>query len=185
MKRTAPAKVVDLSGNTLDEIVDMLAQPHRRKFAKRKLMAAGRTGTPAVRAGLRHEDPEVRVACCDVLDHYLDESAVPELVENVTHPHPMVRARAMHALACDQCKEGACRPGEDEYTPMVVNALLHDPVKGVRQQAAGLLGPSVLRSKAALAAIVHAHAEDPHPAVRKVASWWVPGGVRYQKLKGQ
>ncbi len=161
----------------------MLAQPHRRKFAKRKLMAAGRAAIPAVRAGLKHEDPEVRIACCDVLDHYLDDAAVPELVANLTHPHPQVRSRAMHALACERCKEAVCRPGEDEYVPMVIDALLNDPIKCVRQQAAGLLGPTVLRSGAALAAIIEAHTNDSSPAVRKVAGWWMPGGPRYRKLQ--
>ena len=66
--------------------------------------------------------------------------------------------------------------------PLVVKALLHDEDRGVRQQAAGLLGPAVLRSVAASAAIREAHDNDPHPAVRKVAGWWVPGGPRYRKL---
>ena len=67
---------------------------------------------------------------------------------------------------------------------MVIDALLHDEDRAVRQQAAGMLGPSVLRSEAAKAAIEQAHRRDPHPAVRKVAGWWVPGGARYKKLQG-
>lgn len=161
----------------------MLASPHRRKVALRKLMAAGRAGTPVVRSGLGHADPEVRIACCKILDHFMDEEALPELVANVRDPHPGVRAWAIHALACDRCKEGVCRPGEDDVIPMVVDALRNDVDRSVRQQAAGLLGPAVKRSEAARAAIEYAHAHDPHPAVRKVAGWWVPGGPRYRKLK--
>ena len=182
MPSNAKRPVIDLSGNTLEEIVEMLAQPHRRMGAVRKLMAAGREGTPVVRAGLRHDDPEVRVACCRVLDHFMDEEALPELIANVDHGHSGVRSAAIHALACERCKEGTCLPGEDDVVPMVVDALLHDDDRGVRQQAAGLLGPAVLRNQAAQAAIAHAHAHDPHPAVRKVAGWWVPGGSRYRKL---
>ena len=174
--------LIDLSGNTLDETVAMLASPHRRKVALRRLMQAGRAGTRAVRAGLRHANPDVRIACCKVLDHFMDDQALPELIANVDHSHPGVRAWAIHALACDRCKEGACRPGEQDVIPMVVNALLHDEDRGVRQQAAGLLGPAVLRSETASAAIREAHDNDPHPAVRKVAGWWVPGGPRYRKL---
>ena len=174
--------VVDLSGNTLEETIEMLARPHRRKVAMRKLMAAGRAGTPVVRAGLQHDDPEVRIACCKVLDHFMDEAAIPELIDNLDHAHPGVRAGAIHALACDRCKEGVCRPGEGDVIPIVVDALLHDQDRHVRQQAAGLLGPSVLRSEAAKAAIEHAHEHDAHAAVRKVAGWWVPGGARYRKL---
>ena len=183
MARTVARPVVDLSGNTLGETIEMLASPHRRKAALRKLMAAGRAGTPAVRAGLQHEDPEVRIACCQVLDHFMDEQALPELAANVDHWHPGVRAWSIHALACDRCKEGSCRPGEDDVIPMVVKALLHDDDRNVRQQAAGMLGPSVLRSEAAWTAIQHAHQHDPHPAVRKVAGWWVPGGPRFRKLR--
>ena len=80
-------------------------------------------------------------------------------------------------------KEGGCRPGEDDVIPMVIDALKHDEDRSVRQQAAGMLGPSVRRSDAARAAIAHAHAHDPHPAVRKIAGWWIPGGARYRKLK--
>ncbi|MCY3814114.1 MAG: HEAT repeat domain-containing protein [Gammaproteobacteria bacterium] len=180
---TARRPVVDLSGNTLEETIEMLASPHRRKVAMRKLMAAGRTGTPVVRAGLKHKDPDVRIACCKVLDHFMDEAAVPELIANLDHRHPGVRSWAIHALACDRCKEGVCRPGEEDVIPIVAEALLHDEDRQVRQQAAGLLGPSVLRSEAAKTAIAHAHKHDPHPAVRKIAGWWVPGGVRYRKLR--
>lgn len=178
-----PARpLIDLSGNTLAETVAMLASPHRRKVAVRRLMQTGRAGTRAVCAGLRHDDPDVRIACCKVLDHFMDEQALPDLIANVEHPHPGVRAWAIHALACDRCKEGACRPGEQDVLPMVVKALLHDEDRIVRQQAAGLLGPAVLRSEAASAAIRQAHEHDPHPAVRKVAGWWVHGGARYRRL---
>ena len=160
----------------------MLASPHRRKAAVRALMQAGRAGTPVVRAGLRHEDPEVRIACCKVLDRFMDEDAVPELIDNVGHPHPGVRSWAIHALACDRCKQGICRPGEEDVLPMAIEALARDPDRRVRQQAAGLLGPAVLRSEAARTAIRQAHEGDPHPAVRKIAGWWVDGGPRYRKL---
>jgi HEAT repeat protein len=172
------APIIDLSGTSLEDTIEMLASPHRRKAAIRKLMAAGPAGTPVVRQGLQHKDPEVRIACCVVLDHFMDDAALPELKANVTHPHPGVRSMAIHALACDRCKEGACRPGEDDVIPLVINALLSDENRGVRQQSAGLLGPSVLRNTEAMTAIKKAHRDDPHPAVRKVAGWWVPGGAR-------
>lgn len=183
MRRTTP--FLDLTGVTLEDAVAMLADSHRRSVAIGKLLRAGREATPAVRRGLQHDDPEVRIACCKILDHFMDEAALPELKANVNHPHPGVRSWAIHALACDRCKEGACRPGEDDVIPLVVRALRQDPDRHVRAQAAGMLGPSVLRSRVALGAIEQAHREDPHPAVRKVAGWWVPGGPRYQKLLRQ
>jgi hypothetical protein len=48
--------------------------------------------------------------------------------------------------------------------------------------AAGMLGPSVHRSADVLDALQYAHAHDPHPVVRKIASWYVPGGPIYRRL---
>src|SRR5262245_17021418 len=98
--------------------VEDLAIRHRAKQALRGLMAAGSLATPALLHGLYHSEPEVRIGCCKVLDHHMDEAALPELLENLHHENEMVRAWAMHALACDRCKEGTCRPGEDQVLPI-------------------------------------------------------------------
>lgn len=161
-------------------LVEDLAVPHRFRSAKRSLMLAGTAATSAVREGLHHPNPVVRAGCCQVLDHFLDEAALPELLENLDHPDPQVRGWAVHALACDRCKEGSCRPAESDSLPVAIRMLLKDPSRQVRQQAAGLVGPAVHRSPDALAAIVTAHQSDPHPVVRKIAGWWVPGGARFQ-----
>jgi len=152
-------------------LVEDLALAHRRQAALGHLMLAGTAATPAVRAGLRHESAAVRTACCQILDHFLDEAALPELLENLSHPDPQVRGWAVHALACDRCKEGVCRPGEELSLPLAIRMLLDDPAREVRQQAAGLVGPAVHRSPEALAAIDHAHRLDGHPVVRKIAGW--------------
>jgi hypothetical protein len=60
-----------------DVLVERLAVTHRAQEALRALMAAGPAATPAVRRGLAHDDPMVRVRCCMVLDHHLDEAALP------------------------------------------------------------------------------------------------------------
>lgn len=165
-----------------DALVGDLAVAHRAKAALRRLMAAGPTATPALRRGLRHPEPAVRVGCCKVLDHFLDEAALPELIENLGHESAEVRSWAMHALACDRCKEGACRPGEDDVIPIAVRMLLEDADRHVRQMAAGLLGPSVHRRSDVLRALEHARDHDPHPVVRKIARWYTPGGSRYRRL---
>jgi HEAT repeat protein len=163
-------------------LVADLAVRHRASQALRRLMAAGSAATAAVREGLRHPDPAVRIGCCKVLDHYLDEAALPELIENLGHTDEMVRGWAMHALACDKCKEGVCRPGEDQVLPIAVRMLLHDESRRVRQMAAGLVGPSVHRSADALQALLYAREHDPHPVVRKIARWYTPGGPIYNRL---
>jgi hypothetical protein len=173
------------SETTMDDYrrwVEDLAVKHRARHALRCLMALGAQTTPALLEGLRHPDPEVRIGCCKVLDHYLDPAALPELIRNLHHEDEKVRAWAMHALACDRCKEGTCRPGEDEVLPLAAQMLLHDESRRVRQMAAGVLGPSVHRSPEVLRTLEEARDHDPHPVVRKIAGWYTPGGPIYKRL---
>lgn len=163
--------------------VEELGIAHRAQAALRGLMDAGPRATPLVRHGLQHPNPDVRVGCCKVLDHFLDESALPELIENLAHPDEEVRSWALHALACDKCKEGVCRPGEADVIPLAVDMLLTDKSRRVRQMAAGLLGPSVHRRPDVLQALEQARQQDEHPVVRKIASWFTPGGPRYEQLR--
>jgi HEAT repeat protein len=165
-----------------DRVVEELGVKHRARAAQRALMAAGSEATPALRRGLRHEDAEVRIRCCMVLDHHLDEAAVPELMANLAHENAGVRAWALHALACDRCKEGACRPGEDDVVPIALRMLEEDRSRRVRQMAAGLLGPAVHRRGDVASALERARDHDPHPVVRKVAGWYAPGGPIYARL---
>ena len=162
--------------------VEDLAVKHRAKESLRRLMAAGSLATPAVREGLHHPESAVRIGCCQVLDHFMDEAALPELLENLHHEDEGVRAWAMHALACDRCKEGTCRPGEDEVLPIAAHMLIHDESRRVRQMAAGVLGPSVHRRPDVLRALEYAREHDPHPVVRKIAGWYTPGGPIYKRL---
>lgn len=162
--------------------VNWLGVPHRAGEALRRLLAAGAAASDVVREGLQHDNPAVRVGCCKVLDHFMDEAAVPALIANLTHPNEEVRCWAMHALACDKCKQGSCRPGEEEVIPIAARMLIEDGSRRVRQSAAGLVGESVHRSQAALPALQHAYRHDPSPIVRKIAGWYLPGGPRYQTL---
>jgi hypothetical protein len=124
----------------------------------------------------------VRVGCCKILDHFMDEDALPELMENLYHEDETVRAWALHALACDRCKEGTCRPGENQVVPIAIQMLLEDKSRRVREMAAGLLGPSVHRQPEVLPALEWVRIHDPHPCVRKIASWYTRGGPRYERL---
>ena len=181
----SPSTIAALETSDYDALVEDLAVKHRKKEALRGLMGGGSLATPALRRGLRHPDPAVRVGCCRVLDHFLDEEAVPELIENLQHKEGSVRAWAMHALACDRCKEGSCRPAEDEVVPIATRMLLEDRSRRVRQMAAALVGHAVHRRPDLIAALEHARDHDPHPVVRKIASWYTPGGPIYQRLAGK
>jgi HEAT repeat protein len=142
-------------------------------------MAAGSDATVALRRGLRHDDPRVRVGCCVVLDHYLDDAAVPELVANLEHEDAEVRAWAMHALVCDNCKEGQCRPAEDETLPLALKALFNDPSPSVRLHAIRLLFKSVFGRDDIAQALERTRDHDPSPKVRKAAALRAPGGIMY------
>lgn len=168
--------------NDYRSFVEDLAVTHRAKHALRCLMTAGSLATAALREGLRHPEPAVRIGCCMVLDHHMDPAAVPELIENLHHENEIVRAWAMHALACDRCKEGVCRPGEDQVLPIAAQMLIKDESRRVRQMAAGVLGPSVHRRPDILHALEYARDHDPHPVVRKIAGWYTPGGPIYKRL---
>jgi hypothetical protein len=172
----------ELTSYDYRRFVEDLAIGHRSQEAMRRLMAAGSLATPVVREGLRHPEPAVRVGCCKILDHFMDENALPELMENLYHEDEMVRAWALHALACDRCKEGTCRPGEAQVVPIAIQMLLEDKSHRVREMAAGLLGPSVHRQPEILPALEWVRAHDPHPNVRKIASWYTSGGPRYKRL---
>jgi HEAT repeat protein len=163
-----------------DEMVADLGVAHRSRQALRGLLAAGPIATPAVRRGLAHPDPRVRAECCNVLDHFLDEAALPELVAALNDPDAHVRARALHALACDQCKEGACRPAEAEVVPVAMRLLNEDADRYVRKSAVEALGPAAHRRPDVLQVLVDARSRDPDPLVRKVSGWYCPGGPIYE-----
>jgi HEAT repeats len=165
-----------------DSLVEKLALKQHAPVALQALMAAGPAATTAVRRGLRHDEPMVRVRCCMVLDHHLDEAAVPELLANLEHPEGRVRAWALHALACDRCKEGECRPGEEESVPIALRMLTDDRSRKVRTMAAQLLGPAAHRREDVARALEEARERDPHPVVRTVAGWYAPGGAVYRRL---
>lgn len=164
-----------------DRLVSDLAVEHRSAAARRALNAAGSDATPAVRRGLLHPNPIVRIRCCMVLDHYLDADALPELVANLGHEVAGVREWALHALACDRCKQGECRPAEDDVVPIALEMLAGDPGRYVRKTAALMLGPAVHRRPDIAAALARARDSDPDPLVRKVAGWWAPGGPCFER----
>lgn len=148
--------------------VEELADRPTRWPAVRHLMEAGAPATPALRAGLSHRHASVRQACCVVLDHHLDNDAVPELLANVAHRNRKVRAWALHALACDRCKEGDCRPGATDVVPIVLDRLANDPSARVRRMAV-LLGLQYLDETSVVAALAQAALDDPHPRVSRMA----------------
>ena len=166
-----------------DSLIENLRIPHRARHAYRALLSAGGQAVPALKKGLSHPDPEVRVAVCGILDHSLEEECIPDLRANLTHNHEAVRAWAIHALACDRCKEGSCRPGEDDTIPIAIDMMLNDPSPLVRSKAIALVGESVHRRPASIDALRQAVDAEPNAGNRKVIRWWLPGGPRFERTK--
>ncbi len=167
----------------LDDLVQDLGVKHRSKAALRELMQRGPQATRALQRGLSDANPAVRVGCCVVLDHHLDASAIPDLVANVAHEDAAVRRWAIHALTCDRCKEGESRPGENNIIPLAIQLLTDDVDYQVRTAAAHALGPSAHTRDDVVHALQRAHAQDPHPLVRKVAGWFIPGGPIFNRTQ--
>jgi HEAT repeat protein len=165
------------------ELVALLADQHRYFPAYQRLLTMGTEASEASRRGLRHPDPTVRMRCCQVLDHVMDEAGLDALLPVLDDPAPEVRVQALHALACDRCKQDACRPNPARVLPRAVPMLAGDPHPRVRAGAAEVVGVWVHSNPDAVAALVRAAREDPSPAVRKKARWYTPGGSIYERSR--
>ena len=161
--------------------VENLLIAHRKDEARRRLYAAGPLAGPAIRRALNHEYARLRIFACGFLDHFLDEEALPALIERLKDDDARVRARALHTLACERCNEGECRPSEEMYLPTVLRMLETDPSPHVRTGAINVLYQIVHRSAAASEALERARDNDPDPHVRAEAATRAPGGVMWKR----
>ena len=163
-------------------LVTLLADRHRAYRAYTRLLALRpEEAAAAARDGLAHPDERVREQCCRILDHLMDADSIPLLIGALADPCERVRIAAVHALACDRCKTGACRPAPEAVLPTAVGLLAGDPSALVRAYAAELVGQWARSHPAARDAITRAAAHDPSPSVRKKASWYAPGGTIYER----
>jgi hypothetical protein len=162
-------------------LLDKLAVPHHAGAAYRALLAAGAAALPTIRDGLRHESGDVRMRCCQFFDQFLVPEVMEDLLALLDDPDARVRCMALHVLGCDRCKKGSCRPDEARVLPRAIALLEGDPDAHVRAHATGLVGRWVHTNPAAAAAMARAHRADPSPAVRKRASWCVPGGAIHRR----
>ncbi|HZR85386.1 MAG TPA: HEAT repeat domain-containing protein [Bradyrhizobium sp.] len=165
------------------ELVEALAVPHRATSAYRTLLDLGMSALPAVRAGLRHNNPDVRFHCCRFLDRYLSPETLSDLLEMLNDGDKRVRCSALHTLACDRCKEGDCRPEEGQVLPGAMKLLASDPDAHVRAMAIEVVGRFVHANDLACAAISTAFRDDPNSTVRKKAGWYAPGGPIHRRTK--
>lgn len=152
-----------------DGWVAQLAHPSRHKDAKWHLREAGSEALPAIRRGLQHRKAVVRRTCVNLLDALVDEESLPDLVAAVDDEDPAVASRALHALACEACKTGACRPNEDLFVPRAIELLRTSPSADVRANAVNALGRIARRRPDVAAALVEAAENDRNAGVRNIA----------------
>lgn len=133
------------AGGDFDGWVRLLGSDALRQRAKRHLLRSGPAALPALRQGLRHEQSVVRRSCAVILDHLVDDASLPDLVAALEDPAPEVLTRALHALACDACKENECRPDDALFVPKAIELLDH-PDADVRASAIDALGKVVQRT---------------------------------------
>src|SRR5436190_10352216 len=119
--RRAPAP------NDFDGWVSQLGVSSCRPRAKSHLVSSGSLAVPALRRGLSHPKAIVRRQCVRIFDQLVDEASLPDLVVALDDDDPGVCARALHALACDRCKQNECRPGEDLWVPRALDFLWNHP----------------------------------------------------------
>ena len=163
-------------------LVDKLTIPHHARGAHRTLLRSGLDALPAIREGLRHDSADVRFWCCQFLDHFLVPELMDDLISMLGDPDSRVRCSALHTLGCDRCKEGACRPDEAKVLPRAIALVVGDPDPHVRAHSIGLAGRWVHSNVDVKAVLWTAMKTDPSPAVRKKASWLVPGGAIHQRI---
>ena len=162
-------------------LIEELTVPHRERQAFQQLLAGGARLLPLVRANLGHANARVRYYCARFLDMFVEPESLGELLALLDDPDPQVRAASLHALACDRCKQGDCRPDERLVLPAAI-ALLHaDPDGHVRAHAVGVVGLSVHTQPEAVAALEQTRREDPNPTVRKKSGWYLPGGPIWRR----
>lgn len=164
-------------------LIDDLAVPHRAPQAFRELMRLGVEALPDIREGLHHGSADVRYHCCRFLDRYLEPAALGDLLGMLDDADARVRISTLHTLACDRCKEGACRPNEAEVLPRAMKLLAGDRSAHVRAMAIEVVGQFVHANRAAEAALLHAVHSDASPTVRKKAGWYAPGGAIYRRTR--
>ncbi|TYC66593.1 HEAT repeat domain-containing protein [Streptomyces sp. CB01881] len=164
-----------------EALVSCLGDPQRAVAAYQELLRRKDGAVGAVRAGLSHESAAVREGCCRLLDHLVDTESMSRLVTMVDDPDARVRIAAFHALACDRCKGDTCAPGADRVLEPALRHLASDPDPAVRARAAELVGKFSHTDARAVAALQASHAQDPSPAVRKKAGWFIPGGTIYER----
>ena len=157
------------AANDFDGWVAQLGTSTRRQEAKRYLRSVGSPALPAIRRGLHHPKPMVRRVCVSILDQLVDAESLPDLVAALDDEDVEVCRRALHALACERCKQNECRPGDELFVPRALELLRDHPNADIRAGAADALGRIAYRRADLVDALLAAADHDPNAGVRNMA----------------
>lgn len=80
------------------DLIEVLAVPYRAPAAYKALLQLGSRALPAVRAGLRHGNADVRFHCCRFLDRYLRPDTLADLLAMLADSDERVRVTTLHTL---------------------------------------------------------------------------------------
>ena len=155
--------------NDYDGWVAQLGTSTRRQEAKRYLRSCGSPALPAIRRGLKHSKPMVRRVCVSILDQLVDEESIPDLVAALDDDDVEVCRRALHALACERCKQNECRPDDEMFVPRALELVASHPNADIRAGAADALGRIAYRRPDILEVLIEVGERDPNAGVRNMA----------------
>jgi HEAT repeat protein len=104
-----------------------------------------------------------------ILDQLVDEESLSVLVLALDDDDPRVRARALHALACDRCKQNECRPGEELWVPRALEFLRTHPNPDMRAAAIDALAKVASHRPDVAAALLTAADSETDKGLRGMA----------------
>jgi RNA polymerase sigma factor (sigma-70 family) len=119
-----------------DQLVAEFANGKNRMPAFLALCALGKQVLPAVRQGFEDPDWNVRRWCAVVADNFADAETLRALIPLLNDPKSPVRVFAVHALACEQCKDGT---NPINAVPMLLERIFTDDSIKLRRQAVAML----------------------------------------------
>ncbi len=163
--------------------VDRLFGSPVARRGKRERSLSRETVRDVQEAALQHPDPHIRRSCLWLLDHHANDASMPVFARALEDDVDFVRDMALHALACEGCKQGELCVA-DVLAPLL-RVLERDPKPDLRIKAlAALVGLSA-RDARVRAAIRRAARENTDVVVRGCASDAAEGAFEMPRKRSQ
>ena len=121
---------------TSEELVSEFTNSENRMKVFFALYARGEEVLPVIRKGFQNADWQVRRWCALFADKFADSETLHALVPLLDDPKSQVRLWAVHALACETCKDGS---NPIDAVPLLLDRIKMDKSLKVRRQAVAML----------------------------------------------